>query len=172
MWCLFHFCAYLLLCFAFHCMAGSFRRKQSCTLSSAKWTSSFLFPYFAADHTQIAVDRRQEHRQSMQVWLPYCGILRHTVAAKLFFGQSSSCHSLAFPLVSCQGLRAPSGLSMHIWPTLWSLLVVWLLFGCCLFLGWMRHECWWPEWFQTKPETNLTLESQVDLLLATFQPPK
>ena len=44
-------------------------------------------------------------------------ILWHTTAycgCQTFFGQSSSCHSLAFPLVSCPGLRAPSGLSMQI----------------------------------------------------------
>ena len=67
-------------------------------------------------------------------------ILWHTTAycgCQTFFGQSSSCHSLAFPLVSCPGLRAPSGLSMHIWPTLWSLLVVWLFFVFWMDEAWM-----------------------------------
>ena len=137
MWCLFHFCAYLLLCFAFHCMAGSFSEKTVLHSQLSQMNIIILVPVLCSrPHSNSS----RSEAGAPAVNASMAAILWHTTAycgCQTFFGQSSSCHSLAFPLGSCPGLRAPSGLSMQIWPTLWSLLVVWLFFGCCLFLdGW------------------------------------
>ena len=143
MWCLFHFCAYLLLCFAFHCMAGSFSEKTVLHSQLSQMNIIILVSVLCSgSHSNSS----RSEAGAPAVNASMAAILWHTTAYcgwQTFFGQSSSCHSLAFPLVSCPGLRAPSGLSMHIWPTLWSLLVVWLLFNCfwLFFVFWM-DEAW------------------------------
>ena len=161
MWCLFHFCAYLLLCFAFHCMAGSFSEKTVLHSQLSQMNIIILVPVLCSrPHSNSS----RSEAGAPAVNASMAAILWHTTAycgCQTFFGQSSSCHSLAFPLGSCPGLRAPSGLSMHIWPNLTNSVVT----ACCLvvvqlflvvfcFFGWMRHDCWSDFKLSQKPTSH------------------